>query len=342
MNEQRLCSILNRFRDTRILVVGDYFLDHYLVIDRALSEISLETGLEAYQVVEVRCSPGAAGTVTSNLRALGIRVTALGVIGDDGMGYELLRGLRDRGVDVEPLIQVGKRFTPTYTKPMLREADGYTHEIQRMDTKNRDPLPVELEKRIIALLREWIGHVQGIVIADQVPERNCGVITDCVRSAIIELAQSHPNVIVAADSRTRIGEYVHVVTKPNAVEAARAIYPGQQGIEADRAEVEACGHKLYQRTGRTVYLTIGPDGVLVFDRDGMMHVPGIHVTGPIDIVGAGDSTMAGIVSSLCCDATPAEAALIGNLVASITIQQIGTTGTATQAQVMARYRDTLL
>jgi sugar/nucleoside kinase (ribokinase family) len=87
-------------------------------------------------------------------------------------------------------------------------------------------------------------------------------------------------------------------------------------------------------------LTIGADGILVFERDGMTHVPGIRVRGPIDIVGAGDSTMAGIVSALCCGATPAEAALVGNLVASITIQQIGTTGTATREQVTARFRET--
>jgi hypothetical protein len=31
--------------------------------------------------------------------------------------------------------------------------------------------------------------------------------------------------------------------------------------------------------------------------------------------------------------------MVGNLVASITIQQIGTTGTATRAQVMERYRE---
>ena len=49
--------------------------------------------------------------------------------------------------------------------------------------------------------------------------------------------------------------------------------------------------------------------------------------------------MAGIVSALCCGATPVEAALVGNLVASITIQQIGTTGTATREQVLGRYRE---
>ncbi|HIE50312.1 MAG TPA: hypothetical protein EYP85_01015 [Armatimonadetes bacterium] len=115
MKEQRLQEILARFDGVTVLVVGDFFLDKYLVIDRALSEVSLETGLEAYQVVEVRCSPGAAGTVTSNLRALEVQVVALGVIGDDGEGYELKRGLRERGVWLDYLLERPDRFTPTYT-----------------------------------------------------------------------------------------------------------------------------------------------------------------------------------------------------------------------------------
>ena len=99
MNKHRLNSLLAQFPNTHVLVLGDFFLDLYLDLDRSLSETSIETGLEAYQVVGVRAGPGAAGTVTSNLRALEVGVTALGVIGDDGRGYELLRGLRQTGVE---------------------------------------------------------------------------------------------------------------------------------------------------------------------------------------------------------------------------------------------------
>src|SRR5512137_532700 len=92
--ESALAGYLDRLPGLAIAVVGDFFLDKYLVIDRSLSEISLETGLESYQVVAKRCSPGAAGTVTSNLRALGVgSVYAVGLTGDDGEGYELRQGL---------------------------------------------------------------------------------------------------------------------------------------------------------------------------------------------------------------------------------------------------------
>jgi len=61
MNQARLTELLQKFPGLHILVVGDFFLDKYLSIEPSLSEISLETGLEAYQVVEIRHSPGAAG-----------------------------------------------------------------------------------------------------------------------------------------------------------------------------------------------------------------------------------------------------------------------------------------
>src|SRR6266487_6559094 len=99
LNDQDLEEILSRIPRLTIGVVGDLFLDRYLDIDAALTEPSLETGLDAYQVVRVRSSPGAAGTVINNLVALGVkRVCAVSVIGDDGEGYELRQALDRLGV----------------------------------------------------------------------------------------------------------------------------------------------------------------------------------------------------------------------------------------------------
>ena len=53
-------------------MVGDFFLDRYLLIDPAKAETSIETGLPVYNVVEVRAQPGAAGTILNNLVALGV------------------------------------------------------------------------------------------------------------------------------------------------------------------------------------------------------------------------------------------------------------------------------
>jgi len=337
LDSQQLDDIFNRFKDLHVLVIGDYFLDKYLMIDRSLSEVSLETGVEAYQVVDLRHSPGAAGTVTTNLRALGVQGSALGVIGDDGHGFELKRSLQEHGVNTAAMIEGVDLFTPTYTKPMVGETDGTVHEIERQDIKNRHPLPPGLEVLIINQLNSLLHQVDGVIIVDQVQEPNCGVITDCVRSEIGVLAIKHPEVVMAVDSRVRIGKYENVILKPNSRElilASQAKLPQKIGLE----EIKPYGHALYSKTMRPVFVTLGEDGILVFTDVGCEHIPAIQVDTPIDVVGAGDSCMAAIVSSLCSGAEPAQAAFMGNIAASITIQQIGATGTASPTQIQERFQ----
>src|SRR5947209_5709960 len=95
LTDSRLEHILSHIPRLSVGVLGDLFLDRYLDIDPGLTELSLETGLDAYQVVRVRSTPGAAGTVINNLVALGVRrVDAISVLGDDGEGYELRAALQ--------------------------------------------------------------------------------------------------------------------------------------------------------------------------------------------------------------------------------------------------------
>ena len=317
MDTHRLESLLSRFSALTVLVVGDYFLDQYLVIDPKHAETSLETGLEVHQVVQVRNAPGAAGTVTSNLGSLGVKVVALGVIGDDGNGYELKRALAATGVDLASIIESRERFTPTYVKPLR---DG--RELNRVDIKNRTPLPQELEDMLITRLRVLSARVNGVIVVDQVQEQNCGGITDHVRKEISALARDK---IVLAESRERIGSFHGVIAQANAREARRAT-----GLE----QIEECGMELHRRNNRPAIITIGTGGILIFDKAGSAHAPAVPTRGPIDTVGAGDSVIAGFTAALCAGAALREAAEIGNLIASVTIQQIGTTGAATSEQVL--------
>ncbi|MCS7253862.1 MAG: PfkB family carbohydrate kinase [Armatimonadota bacterium] len=336
MSRERLAWILEKFDDVSVVVLGDFFLDKYLIIDPSLSEVSLETGLTAHQVVRKRRSPGAAGTICNNLASLGVgRIYALTVIGDDGEGYELTRELKRRGVITNYIIVDEERFTPTYTKPMMLQG-GREIEMERQDIKNREPMKPELEHKVIEVLSRLLSEVDAVIVQDQVQERNCGVVTDRVRGFVCKLAEDNPNKIFYADSRARIGEFKNVMVKPNRYEAAMAI--GRSWVEGmsihDAVEF---GKLLYGRIGRTVFLTMGEWGILVVEGERVTHIPAVPVSGEIDIVGAGDSVTAGIVPSLCAGASCLEAAFIGNLVASVTIKQIGTTGTATREQVLHNF-----
>ena len=76
---------------------------------------------------------------------------------------------------------------------------------------------------------------------------------------------------------------------------------------------------------------------MVLTENDFHHVPGIPLAGEIDPVGAGDSVSAGIVSTLCSGGSYVEAAIVGNLVASITVTKIGTTGTASHEEIIRQF-----
>jgi rfaE bifunctional protein kinase chain/domain len=326
VDSQRLDEILERFAEVRLLVFGDFFLDQYLVVEPGLAEISVETGLEADQVVEIRRNPGAAGTVCSNLAALGIRTEAMGIVGDDGEAFELLRGLQNRGVGTTLMLRSPERVTPTYIKPMRRRQDGAEDEMGRMDIKNRTTTPPELERRLIANLKSVVESFDGFFISDQVEERECGVVTAATRSAFSRLARRDPGKVFLADSRSRIAEFRGVMIKPNQAEAARAL--GDSG--GDKWGIL---RRLFGIARRPVFLTCGEEGIFGFDGGSGFHCPAVPVSGPLDIVGAGDSAGAGIAAALCAGATARESAAIGNLIASVTVRKLGTTGVASREEV---------
>ena len=157
----------------RIAVVGDFFLDKYLDVDPALAEASLETGKTAHQVVAVRHSPGAAGTVVSNLAALGAgTLHAIGFTGDDGESYDLRKDLAALGCSTDQLhLRSAERMTPTYLKPRDMTDPGLAGEHSRYDNKNRTPdRPRGRSDRIIAALDALLPQMDAVIAMDQVEE----------------------------------------------------------------------------------------------------------------------------------------------------------------------------
>ncbi len=107
----------------------------------------------------------------------------------------------------------------------------------------------------------------------------------------------------------------------------------------DRELIESAGEQLYRKNGQPVFLMLGSRAILAFHAEGPTLVPVIKARGPIDLTGAGDAAMAGIVPALCAGATVVEAAEIGCLAVGVTMQQIGTTGTASRRQVLDLWRE---
>lgn len=335
MLPQRLDELISRFPSRRIAVLGDFFLDKYLDVDPSLAETSVETGKVAHQVVGVRCFPGAAGTVVNNLSALSAGgLSALGGVGNDGEGFDLRRGLEAIGCDTVSLHASATIRTPTYLKPRDCNTPGLEGEHSRYDTKNRSILPPELIARVVASLDGILPKVDAVIAVDQVEEDDCGVVTRTVKEALAVRAEQFPDVIFWADSRRHIHDFRGVIVKPNEFEAVGRAFP-QPGETVAEAELETAVRELQLRNRAAVCTTLGSRGMLVSDP-APTRVPAVRLDGPLDTTGAGDSATAGAVLALTAGATLAEAALVGNLVASITVQQLATTGTASPDQLRQR------
>ncbi|MDR2756661.1 MAG: PfkB family carbohydrate kinase [Planctomycetaceae bacterium] len=333
MNKQRLTEILSKFPLVHIAVIGDYFLDRYWQIDSERDEPSIETGLTAYQIVDCWGSPGAAGTVVNNLSALGVgKIDAIGFIGKDGEGYELAALLDKIGVRQHHLVESEQRVTPCYTKPLRNGI-----EMNRFDIKNRTATPPEIETILIASIQEIIGHVNALIIMDQVSEENCGVLTKHVRNHLIQLGRKLERPLIYADSRERIHLYSEMVIKCNERETLEA-FGLYDGTTPALDLLKQCGQSLAEKTGHAVFITMGERGQLVVDPKSktqqIKHVPAIPVRETIDICGAGDASSSAIVAALCAGANYEEAAFLGNLASSITIRKIGQTGTASPKEIL--------
>ncbi|MCS7271675.1 MAG: PfkB family carbohydrate kinase, partial [Gemmataceae bacterium] len=208
--------------------------------------------------------------------------------------------------------------------------------LNRLDIKNRSVTSVALQEQLVGRLQHYWPTLDALVVLDQVSEPDCGVVTDLLRSVVAELAGATPQKFVLADSRERIGLFRNVSLKPNERECRQACQ-----VAAD-VPLESCILKLAHQCGRAVFCTRSEQGVILAepaDAQIQLHaIPAFAVTGPIDPVGAGDSCSAGIVCAMLAGATYAQAAAFGNLVASITIQQLGVTGTASPSQVRQRWQ----
>lgn len=320
-------EILERIPELKALVVGDICLDRWCNYDPRLGEPSRETGLERVAVVGTEVTPGAGGTVASNLAALGCRgVSVLGVVADDGHGYELRKALKGRGID-QSLLVTSPGATFTYTK--LINIHTGVEDLGRIDFLSFPP-PPSAEEELIGRLMESAADYDCVLVADQMETAAGGVVTPAVREALAALGERHPDLLLWIDSRMRIELFRNAVLKPNEREANEA---------CERLGLAAGDYTgLRARAGAPMlFVTHGGDGVAIYRDGAEARVSTTKVENPVDICGAGDSFSAGATLALCAGARPEEAARFANLVTSVTIMKPGT-GTASPNEVLAAER----
>ena len=323
MTAERFQEITARYTGLRIAVVGDYSCDRYLEIDPAKKETSIETGLPVHNVTHVRAQPGAAGTVLANLAALGVgELWPVGFRGCDGEGFELQRALEQLpGVQMKYFFKSKTQRTFTYCKPLVMEPDQPPRELNRLDTKNWHPTPEALKRKLANAVRTLANEVDAMIVLDQVDEPETGVATQNLLAVIDECKTQ---TLVIGDSRRGLKNWPHIIYKMNAAELTRF-------TEGDPKTAAA---NLVEQTGQSVFVSMAEQGILGAAPSGeVTHSPALFVRGEIDIVGAGDAVTANLAAALATEAELPEVLELANRAASIVIHKLGTTGTASVAEL---------
>jgi len=335
MTPDRFRELNAAYSKLKLAVIGDFCLDRYLEIDSTRKEISIETNLPVYNIARVRAQPGAAGTVLNNLVALGVgTIHVIGFCGDDGEGYELRRALKALpGVNADRFVTAQDRNTFTYCKPLVIESGKAPRELNRFDTKNWTPTPDALQETIARHVSEIAESADALILMDQVDAAETGVATRVVQNAALAAARKYPKLPILADSRRGLGEYPPLGFKMNANEF-RHMLKLTADLPLDAIHAEAA--KLAKQNGQPVFITLAERGIVGALPDGRtQHAPSLPVRGEIDVVGAGDSVTANLAAALAAGTSLKEALTLAMYGASLVVHQLGTTGTASLAQIQA-------
>jgi rfaE bifunctional protein kinase chain/domain len=276
----------------------------------------------------VRNQPGGAGTIINNLIALGVaEVFPVAFCGLDGEGMELQRALKKcANVNSGFFVQTSARVTFTYTKPMLHRSGALPEELNRLDFKNWTPTPTEVQELLCQSVTKVAAESDALVLLDQVDQPNTGVITPMLLEAVTTARKNFPRLKVIADSRRGLRDFPRCIFKMNRAEL-RQLLGGDELTSLDA--IKEAARTLAQRNKEPVFVTLAEEGLVGALPSGEVdHHPAFPLRGPIDVVGAGDSVTANLITSLVAGATLREALEIAAAASSVVIHKVGTTGTA--------------
>jgi D-beta-D-heptose 7-phosphate kinase/D-beta-D-heptose 1-phosphate adenosyltransferase len=314
----RLEKLLEVFERLRLLVVGDVFLDEYLLGDA--HRISPEAPVPVVRVQSESTVVGGAGNVVRNVVALSAGCRFCSVVGDDAAGGRVRTLLQELGVDGTGLVVAEGRPTSRKTRVVARR-----QQIVRLDRETIDPLPEPVLRRLGEAAEAALPAVQGLVFADYAK----GVLSPGLVHRLMGSALT-AGVPVYVDPKRELDAYRGAtLLKPNVSEAE-----GLAGFASEGASgLERVARRLQERlAGGDVVITQGGAGMMIFEGTRPAFAVATQTQQVFDVQGAGDTSIAALALSLSAGASLREAAVIANAAAGVVVAKTGT-ATATREEV---------
>ncbi|MCX7886599.1 MAG: D-glycero-beta-D-manno-heptose-7-phosphate kinase [Verrucomicrobiae bacterium] len=331
MNAQRLQTFLKRFPRQHILVVGDVMLDQF--IWGKVTRISPEAPVPVVEVQRESYFPGGAANVARNLRALGARVSVLGVIGSDQSGQTLRELLAEGGIDTSGLLTDVRRPTTVKTRVV-----AHHQQVVRFDREQTAPLLSEQEDALARCYVRALQEADAVIFEDY----GKGVLSQRLFDRLHEQARRCGKITSADPNPRHLLRYRGLTAiTPNRLEAfvAAGVTPAEPAGEVleDRALLQVGEILLKKWRPQNLLITLGEQGMCLF-RAGKPphHIPTV-AREVFDVSGAGDTAIATFTLALAAGAGAVEAAVIANHAAGVVVGKVGT-ATCSPQELLESFR----
>ncbi|MFH1460245.1 MAG: D-glycero-beta-D-manno-heptose-7-phosphate kinase [Candidatus Omnitrophota bacterium] len=321
IDKNRLRFLLEKFKQSKVLVIGDIMLDQFIWGE--VSRISPEAPVPVVHLQRESLMPGGAANVACNIGALNGKAGIIGVIGNDHWG-KILKALIKRSADTKGIVTDRERQTSLKTRIVARH-----QQVVRVDREEIKEINKKISQKIINFIKNNLNNINAIIIEDY----GKGVINPFLLEQILK-AVKRKNFIITVDPKEEHFSYYHGVTciTPNQHEAEKAT-----GINIiDEKSLEMAGRKLLKKIKAcAVLITRGEQGMSLFIRGKKtIYIP-TQAQEVFDVSGAGDTVIGAFTLALASGATFEEAAHISNYAAGVVVGKVGV-GTCTPAELLTR------
>lgn len=322
-DKEALLNGIDNLKKPSVLVIGDMAIDEmvYGTTDR----MSREAPVLILRHYNTKIILGAASNAAHNISALnGGKVSVIGTYGDDYYAPILLKAFKDAGVNTEYMVQDAQRATTVKTRISGSCSQSVTQQIVRIDRETTDGLSDKIESEIISRMEKAIPLHDAVILSDY----NIGLLTDKVIKKAIELCKKH-NKIIVVDSQKNLDRFRGVTSMtPNQPDSEK--FAGF--FIKDKETLEKAGKYMLKKTNaESVLITLGGDGMALFEKNGnFVKVPVFNKTDVFDVTGAGDTVVATYTLAMAAGFSKKDAAILGNLAASIVIRYFGCATTSVE------------
>ncbi|MGE9294141.1 MAG: bifunctional heptose 7-phosphate kinase/heptose 1-phosphate adenyltransferase [Puniceicoccales bacterium] len=314
--------MLDHFKETPVLVVGDLMLDHYLWGDA--TRISPEAPVPVVAQVRDTYTAGGAANVAMNLASLGAPVELFGWIGRDTPGDVLTGVLSSNNIAFNPRWRSAEKPTIEKTRVMVRQ-----QQLCRIDREAHREVYAFDSDECLSLLEKKMAAAKAVIVSDYAK----GVVTEKLLSRLIECRES-TGCLIAVDPKPKRKLNVKgmdLIT-PNRDESLQ-----MAGISIDPhepfPEEEVVRGISDNYAPRHLVVTLGADGMLVCDEGKVAHRIPTVAREVFDVSGAGDTVISTLTLALAAGASVEEAAHLANRAAGIAIGKLGT-ATVTPQEIL--------